>query len=56
MRQVPTRLILMQEEWHVTTRKPSNFMRTQLYMMEWFEEYMSDGLKRSWRGTDTTAQ
>ncbi len=56
MQQVPTRLILMQEEWHGTTRKPSNFMRTQLYMMEWFEEYMSDGLKRSWKATDTASQ
>ena len=38
---VPTRLILMQEEWHGTMRKPSNFIRTQVFQMEWFEQYMT---------------
>ena len=33
--------ILMQEEWHGTTRKPSNFIRTQVFQMEWFEQYMT---------------
>ena len=27
------------EEYHGTGSKPSNFMRTQLYLMKWFEEY-----------------
>ena len=31
----------MQEEWHGTTRKPSNFIRTQVFQMEWFEQYMT---------------
>ena len=46
MLQVPTTLILMQEEWHGTgRRRPSNFLSTQLYEMEWFERYMTDEMK-----------
>jgi hypothetical protein len=26
-------------EYHGTGSLPSNFMRTQLYLMKWFEEY-----------------
>jgi len=26
-------------EYHGTGSKPSNFMRTQLYMMSWFEKH-----------------
>ncbi|MGH7506857.1 MAG: alpha/beta hydrolase family protein, partial [Longimicrobiales bacterium] len=42
---VPTRYILFRDEWHGTERNPSNFMRTQLYLMQWFEQYMSPGMK-----------
>lgn len=45
MQRVPTKMILFNEEWHGTTRKPSNFMRTQLYLMKWFEEYMTEDMK-----------
>ncbi len=36
---VPTRLMRFQDEFHGTSTKPSNFMRTQLYLMKWFEEW-----------------
>ncbi len=36
---VPTRMLRFQGEYHGTSSKPSNFMRTQLYLMKWFEEY-----------------
>jgi dipeptidyl aminopeptidase/acylaminoacyl peptidase len=36
---VPTALLRFREEYHGTGSKPSNFMRTQLYIMSWFERY-----------------
>ncbi len=54
MLKVPTKMILMQEEWHGTTRKPSNFMRTQIYEMEWFEQYMTGELKKRRTATSET--
>jgi dipeptidyl aminopeptidase/acylaminoacyl peptidase len=39
MRGVPTALLQFNEEYHGTASKPSNFMRTQLYMMQWFKKY-----------------
>ena len=36
---VPTKLLWFHDEYHGTGSKPSNFMRTQLYLMKWFEEY-----------------
>jgi len=39
---VPTTLIRFNEEYHGTTSKPSNFMRTQLYLLEWFGRYPGD--------------
>ena len=45
MLKVPSKMVLMQEEWHGTSRKPSNFLRTQIYEMEWFGEYMTDEMK-----------
>ncbi len=38
-RKVPTAMIRFNEEWHGTSSKPSNFMRTQLYLRSWFERY-----------------
>jgi len=42
IQKVPTKMIRMNDEWHGTGSKPSNFMRTQLYLMKWFGEYMTD--------------
>lgn len=39
MERVPTVMIRMNGEWHGTSSRPSNWMRTQLYLMEWFEKW-----------------
>ncbi len=48
---VPTAMVRFNEEWHGTTSRPSNFMRTQLYTRYWFEKH-----KRSPVTTTTAAQ
>jgi len=40
MRKVPTAMVRFYEEYHGTSSKPSNFLRTQLYLRFWFEKYM----------------
>jgi len=40
MRKVPTAMVRFNDEWHGTGSKPSNFLRTQLYLRYWFEKYM----------------
>ncbi len=39
MRGVPATLLRFSGEYHGTGSRPSNFMRTQLYMMSWFKRY-----------------
>ena len=39
LRKVPTAMIRFNEEWHGTSSKPSNFMRTQLYLRSWFQRH-----------------
>ena len=40
IRGVPTTLLQFNDEFHGTAnQKPSNFIRTQLYMMSWFKKY-----------------
>ena len=39
MRGVPVKLLQFQEEYHGTGSKPSNYIRTQLYMMSWFNQW-----------------
>jgi dipeptidyl aminopeptidase/acylaminoacyl peptidase len=39
VRGVPVRLLQFEGEYHGTASKPSNFIRTQLYMMSWFKRY-----------------
>jgi dipeptidyl aminopeptidase/acylaminoacyl peptidase len=39
MRHVPTALLRFAGEFHGTGSKPSNFMRTQLYVLSWFRKY-----------------
>jgi len=39
IRNVPTVMLRFNGEYHGTGSKPSNFMRTQLYMMSWFEKH-----------------
>ena len=39
IRRVPTAMIRFNDEWHGTSSKPSNFLRTQLYLRSWFERH-----------------
>lgn len=39
MRGVPTRLVAMKGEYHGTGSIPSNYLRTQLMVRDWFERY-----------------
>jgi dipeptidyl aminopeptidase/acylaminoacyl peptidase len=39
IRKVPTAMIRFNEEWHGTSSKPSNYIRTQLYLQQWFEKW-----------------
>ena len=42
MRHIPTKLLRFEGEFHGTGgMKPTNFLRTQLYMMSWFKTYMT---------------
>jgi len=47
IRKVPTAMVRFNEEFHGTSSKPSNFMRTQLYLRHWFEKYGTAGAMRS---------
>lgn len=33
------KMLRFEGEYHGTGSKPSNFMRTQLYLMKWFQQY-----------------
>ena len=39
MRGVPAVLLRFENEWHGTSSRPSNWMRTQLYMMSWYNKW-----------------
>ena len=39
MRGIPTAMIRMNNEYHGTSSTPSNFLRTQLYLRDWFNKY-----------------
>ncbi|MGY8985868.1 MAG: S9 family peptidase [Sphingomonadales bacterium] len=38
-RGVPTKIIFFQNEYHGTSSKPSNMLRTQKYLKKWFDQY-----------------
>jgi dipeptidyl aminopeptidase/acylaminoacyl peptidase len=42
-RKVPTAMIRFNDEFHGTTSKPTNFIRTQLYLRKWFSKYTRGG-------------
>jgi dipeptidyl aminopeptidase/acylaminoacyl peptidase len=52
LRKIPTAMVRFNEEWHGTTSKPSNFVRTQLYLRHWFERWKRPAADRR----TTTAQ
>jgi dipeptidyl aminopeptidase/acylaminoacyl peptidase len=41
MRGVPTAMIRLTDGWHSRGSPPSNFMRVQLYLRNWFERYLT---------------
>jgi dipeptidyl aminopeptidase/acylaminoacyl peptidase len=41
-RGVPTTLLRFDGEYHGTASRPSNWMRTQLYMLSWYGRYPTD--------------
>jgi len=45
-RGVPTVMVRFKEEWHGTGSKPSNFMRTQLYLRKWFDKWGTQSTSR----------
>ena len=40
---VPTAMVRFNEEYHGTSSMPSNFIRTQLYILDWFGRYRREG-------------
>ncbi|MDH3628896.1 MAG: S9 family peptidase [Acidobacteriota bacterium] len=40
---VPAKLLRFNDQYHGTGTKPSNYMRTMLYMMSWYNLYTLDG-------------
>jgi dipeptidyl aminopeptidase/acylaminoacyl peptidase len=50
---VPVKLLQFNEEYHGTGSKPSNYIRTQLYMMSWFRQWTREA---GGRVSTTTAQ
>ena len=45
LRKVPTAMIRFNDEWHGTSSKPSNYLRSQLYLRSWFQKYGSKAEK-----------
>lgn len=43
VRKVPTAMIRFNEEWHGTSSRPSNYLRTQLYLRSWFDKWAKKG-------------
>jgi dipeptidyl aminopeptidase/acylaminoacyl peptidase len=39
LRKVPTAMVRFNEEWHGTSSRPSNFLRTQAYLRYWFQKH-----------------
>jgi dipeptidyl aminopeptidase/acylaminoacyl peptidase len=39
LRKVPTAMVRFNEEWHGTSSRPSNYLRTQAYLRHWFQRH-----------------
>ena len=39
MLKVPVVMLRFNGEYHGTSSKPSNFLRTQLYMLSWYQQH-----------------
>jgi len=42
---VPTAMVRFNDEWHGTSSNPSNFLRTQLYLRDWFRKHSRGAMK-----------
>ncbi len=42
---VPTAMVRFNDQWHGTTSRPSNFIRTQLYLRDWFMTHARGALR-----------
>ncbi|MCI0436066.1 MAG: S9 family peptidase [Gemmatimonadetes bacterium] len=42
---VPTAMVRFNDEWHGTSSKPSNFIRTQLYLRDWFQKHARGAMR-----------
>ena len=51
---VPTAMIRFHNEWHGTSSTPSNFIRTQLYLRKWFEQWGTQDDRRKMAEPTTT--
>ncbi len=40
LRKVPTAMVRMTDSWHSRSSPPTNFIRVQLYLRNWFERFM----------------
>jgi len=45
VRKIPTQMVRFNDEWHGTSSKPSNFIRSQLYLREWFKQHARGAAK-----------
>ena len=42
---VPTAMVRFNDEWHGTSSKPSNFLRSQLYLRDWFNKHARGSMR-----------
>lgn len=42
---VPTAMVRFNDEWHGTSSNPSNYLRTQLYLRDWFSKHARGAMK-----------
>lgn len=45
LRKVPSAMVRFNEEWHGTSSRPSNFLRTQAYLRHWFKQHARGSLR-----------
>ena len=43
LRQIPTAMVRLTDGWHSRSRPPTNFIRVQLLLRNWFERYRVAG-------------
>jgi dipeptidyl aminopeptidase/acylaminoacyl peptidase len=45
VQKIPTAMVRFNDEWHGTSSRPSNFIRTQLYLRDWFKKHARGSMK-----------